>query len=280
MMNEAENPGSIYVYAVIIHRGASRFAIGHRGASRFAEDPIAYGAIGLDGAPVYALTLDDEGAGALAALVSRIDRPRVRPERRNLSAHHAVLQRALAEKGVLPMTFGLIAESEQAARELLRRNHATLREQLDRVAGHSEMGLRVQWSVPNVFEYFVNLRGELRAARDALGDKSRADRGALLALGQRFERALQDERARHTSRVEEALQKQDLQVLRGPLRAEHEVMNLACLVPRARPDLFERAVNEVAADFDDHFAFAINGPWAPHSFVTLNLSAADPPPSR
>lgn len=207
----------------------------------------------------------------MAALVSRIDRPRVRPERRNLSAHNAVLKRALAEPAVLPMAFGLIAESEQAVRDLLRRNGALLRGQIDRVAGRIEMGLRVLWDVPNVFEYFVSMRGELRDARDALGDVSRAGRGEMLALGQLFERALNEERELHTSKVEAVLTRHELEVKRSPPRGEREVMNLACLVPRALQGEFESVVSEAAAAFDNHFTFDINGPWAPHNFVELNL---------
>jgi len=38
------------------------------------------------------------------------------------------------------------------------RNRRAFEEQLERVTGKVEMGLRVAWDVPNIFEYFVNAR--------------------------------------------------------------------------------------------------------------------------
>ena len=257
MEEAADSAGGTYVYAVVS-----------------GDSTIDYGAIGLDSSPVYRV-----GDRELAAIVSRISRARVRPERRNITAHNAVLRRAVSgaegqgegEAAVLPMAFGLIAEDEQAVRRLLEQNRPALLEQLARVTGKVEMGLRVVWDVPNVFEYFVNRRPELRDARDALGDMRQARHSDMLTLGQLFERGLNDERERHFEHVAEVLGRSGLEIKQNPPRSEREVMHLACLVPRALQNEFESIVNEAAAEFDNHFTFDISGPWAPHNFVELKL---------
>jgi len=249
MATDSNNSGGIYVYAVIGGKSA-----------------VEYGAAGLDGAEIYRIYEND-----MAALVSRTERSRVRPERRNLAAHNGVLRRALEEEAVLPMAFGLIASSEEAVKDLLSRNRQALREQLSHVSGKIEMGLRVQWDVPNVFEYFVNTRPDLREARDNVGDVREASHAEMLALGQLFERMLNDDRERHFESVFEVLSRNGLEVKRSTPRNEREVMNLACLVPKTLQNEFETIVGEAAAPFDSHFIFDINGPWAPHNFVGLNL---------
>lgn len=254
----ATEPGSqagLYVYAVVSGGDESKTA------SR-----IEYGPIGIGGAVVYRIDAD-----GLSAIVSQTEQGRLRPERRNVAAHTAVLRKALDEIAVLPMAFGLVAASEQAIRDLISRNRKALHEQLERVAGKVEMGLRVVYDLPNVFEYFVNTHTDLRQARDAMGDIRHANHGEMLAIGQLFERTLNEERETLFERVRLVLDRHGIGLKRNEPRNEREVMHLACLVPREIQGGFEGIVGEAAASFDNHYTFDISGPWAPHNFVELKL---------
>jgi hypothetical protein len=46
-------------------------------------------------------------------------------------------------------------------------------------------------------------------------------------------------------------------------------MSVSCLVTREGREAFEKVLETIAASFDDHFTFELNGPWAPHSFTEL-----------
>jgi hypothetical protein len=98
------------------------------------------GAIGLSSGEVCTIIQD-----AVAAVVSRIPSDRIRPERRNLAAHAAVLKALNDCTTVLPISFGTIVASEQSIHDTLRRNQELFLSQLKRVAGRIEMGLRVEW---------------------------------------------------------------------------------------------------------------------------------------
>ena len=106
--------------------------------------------VGLDGGRVY--TLSD---GRHSAVVSDISNGRIRPERRRVAAHHGVLKGLLATQSVLPMSFGMIADSPDAVRRILKLNRAAFAAQLRRVRGKVEMGTRVFWDKSNIYEYFV-----------------------------------------------------------------------------------------------------------------------------
>lgn len=223
---------------------------------------------GIDGHPVYITAV--RGVGAVA---SDIEHRRIRPERQNLAAHRAVLARLVeTQDGVLPMRFGLTAPGPEQVTRLLSRNHDLFVRQLQRLAGKVEMGLRVVWDVPNIFEYFVNLRPELKQMRDAVfggaGGPTRDDR---IELGRQFAAALDRERSLRTRTVEQTLAPRCVEIKRNPVREDREVMNLACLVERNRRDQFEEGVFEAARCFDNSFAFDYNGPWAPHAFADLTL---------
>ncbi|UQA57622.1 GvpL/GvpF family gas vesicle protein [Polyangium aurulentum] len=241
----------MYLYAVL--------ACGH--------DSSSVGPIGIDGGEISCVALDD-----VAAAVSPVPRARLRPERKHVAAHHAVLARLMRKSTVLPAAFGLVAPSEEAIRYFLASRRDVLREQLARVAGKAEMGLRVSWNVPDLFAFFVAMHPELREVRDQLRLRREVARGDLIEVGQLFDRILETERDAHFARVSEALSAHGIAVKREPPRSEREVMNLACLVPREQEREFERIVAAAAEPFDDNFTFTHDGPFAPYHFAELTLS--------
>jgi hypothetical protein len=226
-----------------------------------------YGDFGIDGGEVYTIP-----AGRVAAVVSNVRVERVRPERSHLAAHQEVLKKLMAETTPLPMSFGILADSPQAVRNLLSRNQQALFEQLRRVAGKVEMGVRVTWDVPNIFEYFVNTHPELRGARDQfLGGPREPTQEDKIEVGRTFDRLLKEDRETCADKVEAILAPHCAEIEPGKCRTEREVMNLACLVERAAMPQFESCVFEAAQQFDNNFAFDYNGPWAPHNFVEIDL---------
>jgi hypothetical protein len=235
----------------------------------YAADVQPWGCAGLDGKEVSTIV-----EGRLAAVVGGVSSPRVRPERRNLGAHQEVLKKLLATTTPLPMAFGILADDPSEIRKILQRNQRTFLDQLQRVAGKVEMGLRVSWDVPNIFEYFVNTHAELRTARDRLlGGGRLATQEEKIELGRTFDRLLGEDRDNHTEQVEGILSRAGCEVNVGKCRAEREVMNLACLVQRQAQESFSSAVFQAAQRFDNNFAFDYNGPWAPHNFVDVTLEA-------
>ena len=223
--------------------------------------------LGIEGKDVYLVT-----DGRVAAVVSGLAGSKIRPARANLSAHQAVLKRLLTETTPLPMAFGSIAASEEAIHRILDRNRRSFEEQLRRVAGKVEMGLRVAWNAPNIFEYLVGVDAELRAARDRLvAAGGECTRNEKIELGRAFEHRLNEQREGHMRKVRRALTSVCAEFKVNPCRSEREVMNVACLVRREAQEEFSAAVETAAKLFDDNFTFDYNGPWAPHNFVELEL---------
>jgi hypothetical protein len=227
-----------------------------------------YGTIGIGGSTVR--TVSD---GVVSAVVSDFEGTRIRPERRNIAAHQAVLKRLLADESPLPISFGTVASQLEDVMRILSLNRESFRGQLERVSGKVEMGVRLLWDVPNIFEYFINTHPELRSIRDLLflghHEPSQADK---MEVGRLFDRTLQDDREKHTRSVEDELEPTTAEIKRLPVRSEKEVLNLACLVPRQNVETsFEAAILSAARAFDNNYAFDFNGPWAPHNFVDVDL---------
>jgi len=243
--------GGMYLYAIL----AGTQGVGESGST------------GVEGGEVYCVS-----AGGISAAVSRVSRTRLRPERKHLLAHQAVLRRLMERGTVLPAAFGLVAQSEEAVHERLIHNAALFHQQLQHVAGKVEMGLRVSWSAPELFEYFVATHQELKAAREHLRGRQDLGREELIAVGKLFESLREADREVHSEHVAAVLRECHVELKWNPPRGEHEVMSLSCLVPREELGAFEKQVEVAAEDFDDHFTFELNGPWAPHSFTELKTT--------
>ncbi|WP_165227585.1 GvpL/GvpF family gas vesicle protein [Aquisphaera insulae] len=223
--------------------------------------------LGLDGSEVHSI-----GDGHISAIVSDLPNQKLRPERRRLAAHHEVLRRLMDGRAVLPIAFGIVADGPEAVLRILRVNRDAFSEQLDKVRGRVEMGLRVSWDVPNIFEYMISRHEELRSLRDRIfrgGRESTQD--DKIDLGRAFDRLLNQDREAYLGRISESLEGHAAEVKSNPPRSEREVLNLAFLVARDELPAFEQAVLEVAGRFDNNFAFDINGPWPCHNFVEISL---------
>jgi hypothetical protein len=235
-----------------------------------APDRMATAARGVGGAPVEPII-----EGGLAAMVSRLAGGKLRPQRSNLSAHHRVLHDLACREAVLPVIFGTIAAGEDELRELLHRNHDALLRLLVRLKGKVEMGLKVYWDFPNIFEYFVATHRELQAMRSRLFQPGRTPTlEEKVALGERFASLLEQSRQRHTRRVAEALAPYCVEIRSIDPGEERMITKLACLVQRDGQAQFEEGIQRAASLFDDHYRFDYNGPWPPYNFTDIDLRLA------
>ena len=150
---------------------------------------------------------------------------------------------------VLPMAFGSMADGPEAVRRILKINRDAIAEQLDRVRGRIEMGLRVSWDVAKIFEYMIGLHDELRALRDQVFRGGRTpSQDDKIDLGRAFDRLLSASRDAHLQCVTTALQSHTAEIRSNPPRSEREVLNLACLVESDQQQAFEQGVLLVARD--------------------------------
>lgn len=223
--------------------------------------------MGIEGNEVHVVS-----NGVVSAVVSDVSGREMRPERRHLSTHQAVLAHILKTTTPLPMCFGVIANDLEDVRKILSDNQELFLEELQRVADKVEMGLHVAWDVPNIFDYFIQIHPELRAARDRLYSTNHEPAPKdKIELGRFFDHLLNMDREVYSDQVKDVLSQYCFEIKRNKCRNEREVLNLACLVGRRALGDFEAGIFAAARLFNNNFTFDYNGPWAPYNFVELNL---------
>lgn len=224
-----------------------------------------------EGVPGRVHVIAEGGVGAVVSVGPGGDERAV-PARRHLAAHNRVIQAFLA--GITPMSFGQVVKSEAQARKFIKKNRAAILAEIERLDNKVEMSLRVRWDVENIFEYFVAVDPELAEARDRVFQATEPPTHAeKVELGRLFETRIGEERSRHTDQVVATVQRSAREVKVNTPRTEKTVMDLVVLVDREGLPQFERKVHEVAEAFPSQYAFEFNGPWAPFSFVGLDLQA-------
>jgi len=239
-----------------------------------AEKDLEFGNIGPDHngeqARVYTVRL-----GSIGAVVSdHWDTGRIRPLRKNVEPHHRVIREVMKSTTVLPMAFGHVSKSAEMVMKMLKRDRACIEEQLERVGGRVEMGLKVIWAVDNIFEYMVERSAELKSYRDEIFVQGRSpSQPELIELGRMFETQLNKQREDLAERIE-LLRENSAEIKFNPAKNEKVVMDLSILVERGALERFEGFVHEVAKLFPAQCVVDYNGPWAPFNFVELQTQAA------
>ena len=222
---------------------------------------------GIDGKPVFVIS--DNG---VAAVVSDEPSGKLRPERKNLSAHNNVIKEVMKTSAMLPVSFGVVADNETSLKKILKLNHDSFVSQLKKLEGKVEMGLKIVWDVENIFEFMVRKHRTLELFRDNIFLKpTGATQEEKLELGRMFETILNQDKEKHMVTVQGILKNYCCEIKANKPKDEKTVVKLACLVEKTKLEQFEKGVFEAAKLFDDNYAFDFNGPWAPHNFVDIKL---------
>ncbi|WP_081237068.1 GvpL/GvpF family gas vesicle protein [Streptomyces viridosporus] len=212
---------------------------------------------GVDGAPVRLLT-----ESGLCAAVS--DAPaRLRPRRRDLLAHQAVLDELAAQGPLLPMRFAVLSPDPDALLSQLRSDTAHLTRQLDGVRGCVELNVKGA-VVPGCFADLVRRDEKLREL--AHRTRRRPDYEANVRLGEALARGVRREARRAARDVLAHLTPLALRTVHGTTDDEH-VLSTSFLLRSADEGRFRQVVAARARDCGDRLALSVTGPLPCYSFV-------------
>jgi len=185
--------------------------------------------------------------------------------------HEAVLDQALAVTTVIPMRLCTIYRDETAVRQMLAGEHDGLAAALDRLAGHTEWGVKAFARAPDDVgtERFAGLsEGEAYLAR------KRARRDAREHADELVRACVEDAHARISELAAEALVN-PLQSRELTGRAEAMVHNGVYLVEDGATDAFRAAVDELRRENGElGVELELTGPWPPYNFVGRSVEAA------
>ncbi len=232
--------------------------------------PLAHALAGVGGG-----ALSHIAAGPVALLVGAHDGGEIRRTRRNMLAHLRVLEAAMAAGPVLPMRFGVVAASAEAAAAVAAPRAEELALLLDRHEGLAEFGLRVSWPREAAIAALAAARPDLLERRCRVAALGGADRDAMIALGQAVADALEARRkAAERALIDRLRPLAADHVLRAP-EDDVEALRAEFLLPVEAETGFAEAAESAAEALD--FAgsarptIRLVGPAPAYNFVSLHL---------
>lgn len=236
-----------------------------------AGTPMPYPPAGIEGRPVATIERPP-----LAALVSDAPAGPVKATRKNLMAHSDVLQKVVAERTVLPMRFGVVMPSAEAAEdELLCEHEEDLVAQLDAFEGLVELDLKIVCPEDVQMRAVVAARPDVaqlgREVRGKPADATYYDRIRLGELVAQASAALRDEL---TALVVGAIEPLALRTDIGEPAHEQMLLNVAFLIERERLEEVDRAVRRVDEEIPAGMNLKYVGPLPPYRFVEAAIEGA------
>ena len=244
------------------------------------ERPLSPGISGLGARPVYLIP-----CRGLAAVVSDCPLRPYPADAANAARHGAVVEEAMQAGPVLPVRFGTLLGGRERVVAMLEEHYEAFAEDLGRLRGKVEMGLKVLWDVERVREEVraggVGLSAApasaVAAGRSAQGSGSGgAPANPERALGRsyllqklqehRMDEAVRERGAPLIARIEADLRPlaADSRVRRFP--TARLLLDGTYLVAAEASEALCRAVERLEGRMAD-LRFLLSGPWPPYSFV-------------
>ena len=243
---EEEAPRGKFLYAVIL-----------------SDREREFGPIGLEGGRVYSIPYQD-----IAAVVSDYPVTEIKFLRKNLSPYHLTIRRVSEECTAIPAKFGQVANDADKVRRVLKANYDELKEELIRLRDKVEMGLKISWTVENVFEYVVEESSGLRHLRDRLLKSSASlTRQQRIDIGALVYDKLNEMKNAITEKAITLVQDSVEELEINQVTEEKMVMQGAFLVRKDRQNDFAASSQKVAELLGKDYVVKVDGPWAPFSFI-------------
>lgn len=213
----------------------------------------------------------------LAVVVSDVPSGWSAATRADVEAHERVLGALVQERTVVPMRFGMVLDSDDAAREvLLNRHRGQIDELLTRLDGHVQMSVKAFYVEEGLLREVLRQHPELKRRSDALGDLPiQTSESERIALGRDVAHAVEQQRAHDQSLLAEPLAAAVREIRLEALRSDRLALNAQLLVAKNRQSDLDAAVERLTAEHRDRFAFRYVGPVAPYSFADLALDAQE-----
>jgi len=221
------------------------------------------------------LGLHDEALSAviwrdIGAVVSKFNGAQTSKTADELWRHEEVVESLMSVRAVLPARFGTLLPSRQHVDDILRRVYRALVQDIERVRGHVEIGMRFL----STFETGAELNQPLTTS-NGLMPPGAGPGSAYLRARLAQKRELQDRRRAKLGLVRDVYallaSHANASWLDGELDDRHGI-SAAFLVPRDRIGSFRDVVGEVAYA-NPGLALLCTGPWPPYSFVRAGAGA-------
>lgn len=228
------------------------------------EGKIDFAAKGVYGSDVYCLPHCEIGA-----IISDISDLELEIAEENILAQERVVEAMMENAPILPMRFGTIVDGEEKVLAMLKNYYHDFVENLQRVRGKVELGVKILWEPIAVREEIIHLNHKIKTIRQTLEKLSPSKRYLQEKLeGHLIETATQGRADALVTNIHARLKRCAEDSCLRKMVSPKMILNASYLVLRERVDDFRKEFQSVRKQHR-RLAFLYSGPWPPYSFITV-----------
>ena len=230
---------------------------------------VKFGGIGIGGRGDEVRTVRHDD---IHAVVSRVPLMKYETSRENMMAHELVIETVMKDHAVLPLRFATVMNDESDVTQLLKTKYERFVEELEKVSGKVELGIKAIAKKDVVFEEILLKNNDIRTLKEKIQnlphEKTYYDR---VAIGKMVENALEDEKKRYRKVILETLESVALEIKENKCFGDRMIVNASFFVDKEREKQFDDRVNELGEKYGDKIVFKYVGGIPPYNFVKLSL---------
>ena len=234
------------------------------------KKPKEFDILGIEGGKVYTIS-----EGELSVVISDVEIKEYPISRENTLTHQKVIEEAMKEYDVLPISFGTVAESEKNIREkILKLKTRELSDTLEKIKGKVELNLKAVWlDMSNIFQEVLKENKEIQAAKKEASTISGMGKTNLaMEVGKMVAGALEEKKERETREILKPLKKIAEDFKENKVQLDQVIFNATFLVSKEKEKEFDEEVSKLGEKYDGMIKFLYVGPLPPFNFVKLELS--------
>lgn len=193
-----------------------------------------------------------------------------------VAIHERVNSDLMKKHNVIPMRFGMVAESTEEIRNILAKAYIQFKTALERIAGKAEFIVQVFWNERNILEKLLRENIEIQELK-----KEAESRGKILGfsskikLGKRIFEAIEARRKEYIADILGNLATCFPNFSAGKLLDKEILINHSFLIDMTEELALEPRLNQLAEKYKDDLKFKYIGPMAPYSFAVINLEVGN-----
>lgn len=224
--------------------------------------------IKLSGGGLYGLDLYNISCREISAVVSDVSTLDYKEE--NLLLHAEIIEKLMRFGTVLPFRFGIAFNDEQTVRGVLESFYESFSDNLKRLEGRVEMGIKIIWQPEKIIERATGIKPRWSWPDPAV---SSTGTGYLKRkMEEHFARSALESGADQLVREIDGIFRPLFEECRvQTLRTRNMPMNGVYLIARGRLDEFRRRFRHLKEQYPD-LRFLLTGPWPPYNFTGINSS--------
>ncbi len=248
-----------YIYCVARPQAAST-------DTNATAESLALNVSGIGGKPVRAIPYSD-----VAAVVSDSPFDTYDVTRENLMAHEQVVENIMEHSDVLPVSFGTVADDDQAVQQLLLAGALNnIHQAFDVVHGRVELGVKVMWVQDRLFSEIAAEDETITALLNQIaGTTAEETYDQRAQLGELTSNAIEHKRDQDAAVILQALQPLAVDSRVNEIFADMMVLNASFLVDKQQVPAFQAQVDSLRQAQEGRLLFQFAGPLPPYSFVSI-----------